>query len=47
MSEYFACGLGKYIPSIGNAIWEGNKDEDFIINLQVCIYIAFLVHLLI
>lgn len=36
--EFFITGesfAGKYIPSIGNAIWEGNKDEDFIINLQV------------
>lgn len=36
--DFFITGesfAGKYIPSIGNAIWEGNKDEDFIINLQV------------
>lgn len=37
-NEFFITGesfAGKYIPSIGNAIWEGNKEEDFIINLQV------------
>lgn len=37
-SDFFITGesfAGKYIPAIGNAIWEGNKEEDFIINLQV------------
>lgn len=37
-NEFFITGesfAGKYIPSIGNAIWEGNKEEDFIMNLQV------------
>lgn len=37
-SEFFITGesfAGKYIPSVGNAIWDGNKEEDFIINLQV------------
>lgn len=37
-SAFFITGesfAGKYIPSVGNAIWEGNKEEDFMINLQV------------
>lgn len=28
---------GKYIPAIGYKIYEENKDEEFVINLQVCI----------
>lgn len=48
-SDFFITGesfAGKYIPAIGNAIWEGNKEEDFIINLQVQIIHVSIVSML-
>lgn len=37
-NSFFITGesfAGKYIPAIGNKIYEENKDEEFVINLQV------------
>lgn len=38
-NEFFIAGesyAGRYIPAIGNTIFEKNKVENFQINLQVC-----------